>query len=405
MVFGSNAVNFLNYLYHLVMGQMLGPVFYGELVALISLIGLFSIIPVSLTLVIVKYVSAAKNERENAGLVQWFKSQGFKISFIMFIFILIISPAIANFLHIEKIIYIIIIAVSFLLSIQVVINRAILQGLLKFKETVLSIFAEVGFKFIISLILIFLGFRVGGAMMALVVSVFVGWYMTSLYIRDKLKVVSDYTPAVKKMLIFSFPVLVQSFAITSLYTSDIILVKHFFSSFDTGIYASLSTLGKIIFFGTSPIASVMFPLVSQKQSKGEGYRKIFIYSLLATSILAFIALVIYWLVPELAIRLLYGSAYLEATNLLVWFGIFMTLFTLSSLVINYNLSLGKMKIVIFPLVAAILQIILIWFYHYSLFEVILISIGVSALLLTALLIYSIYSKNGHKVNFNHSTGV
>lgn len=241
--------------------------------------------------------------------------------------------------------------------------------------------------------------------MALVVSVFVGWYMTSLYIRDKLKVVSDYTPAVKKMLIFSFPVLVQSFAITSLYTSDIILVKHFFSSFDTGIYASLSTLGKIIFFGTSPIASVMFPLVSQKQSKGEGYRKIFIYSLLATSILAFIALVIYWLVPELAIRLLYGSAYLEATNLLVWFGIFMTLFTLSSLVINYNLSLGKMKIVIFPLVAAILQIILIWFYHYSLFEVILISIGVSALLLTALLIYSIYSKNGHKVNFNHSTGV
>ena len=408
MIVGSNAINFLNYLYHLVMGRMLGPAFYGELVALISLIGLFSIIPGSLSLVIVKYVSAAKNKEENIGLIRWLKSKGYRISLIICIFTVIISPAIANFLHIEKISYLILIAVTFLLSIQTLINRSILQGLLKFKETVLSILAEVGFKFILSLVLIFLGFRVGGAIMALVISVFIGWYMTNLYIKGSPKVKSNYSPNIKKMLKFSFPVLVQSFATTSLFTSDVILVKHFFSSFDAGIYASLSTLGKIIFFGTSPIASVMFPLVSKKQSKGEGYRIIFIYSLLTTAILAAGVLMIYWFLPGVAIRLLYGSAYLGASNLLVWFGIFMTLFTLSSLLINFNLSLGRTKVVILPLFAAIIQVVAIWFYHQTLFIIILLSTSVTALLLVLLLIYSSYGKgagSGNKINFSHSPSV
>lgn len=413
MVFGSNAISFLNYLYHLVMGRILGPAFYGELVALLALIGLFSIIPVSLSLVVIKYVSAAKNEQESTGLIMWLKSQGFRMAIIIFIFVLFISPVLANFLHIEKLSYLILIAVAFALSVQVVINRSALQGLLRFKETVLSIFAEIGFKFILSVALIFLGYRVGGAMVALAVSIFVGWYMTNFYLRDRLQDRNDYSPDIKKMLFFSFPVLIYSFATTSIYTSDVILVKHFFTSFEAGIYASLSTLGKIIFFGTSPIASVMFPLISQRQSKGQGYWKIFIYSLAGTLLLAAGVLTVYWLAPELAIRLLYGSAYLEASNLLVWFGIFMTLFTLSSLLINFNLSLGKTGVVVLPLIAAIIQVVAIWFYHQNLFIIILISISITALLLAALLIYSMfgvrsfYEKrfNRDKINFGHSPGI
>ncbi len=60
MIFGSNFVSFINYLFHLVMGRMLGPASYGELAALIALIGLLGMIPASMSLVIVKYVSSAK---------------------------------------------------------------------------------------------------------------------------------------------------------------------------------------------------------------------------------------------------------------------------------------------------------------------------------------------------------
>ena len=207
------------------------------------------------------------------------------------------------------------------------------------------------------------------------------------------------------MLMFTIPVFIQNFATTSLYSSDVILVKHFFSSHDAGIYAALSTLGKIIFFAAGPIGAVMFPLVSKRSAKGENYKRVFKFSFVATVFLSGAILSVYLLFPSLAIQLLYGSLFLEASSLLLWFGIFITFFTLASLIINYTLSLGRTRVVIFPAIAAVFQIVLIWFFHDSLFSIILISILVNALLLVALLIYSIYSNNGHKANFSHSAGI
>lgn len=242
-------------------------------------------------------------------------------------------------------------------------------------------------------------------MVAVIISVAIGWYLSGRYIALPIKKKIDIMPELKSMAVYTFPVFIYTIAITSLYSTDLILVKHFFSSHDAGLYASLSTLGKIIFFGTGPIGSAMFPIISQRHARGIGYGKVFIYSFFATFLMSLVILSIYLLIPEFAVKLLYGSAYLESANLLVWFGLFITLFTLSSLLINFNLSIGRTKVAIFPFVAAISQIVLIWFNHQSLFEVILISILVTALLLVSLLIYSIYAyrnRKRDKINFADS---
>lgn len=388
MIVGSNLINFLNYLYHLIIGRLLGPANYGELAALISLMGLLSIIPSSTNLVIVKYISSAKTDEEVTALISWLKGKIIKVSLIFFIILVVLSPLIASFLHVSKIIYLLLFALTFLVGFQSLFYRAILQGLLKFKEMIFSILAENSVKLLASIILIYLGFRVGGAVAAFLIAAFLGWSITVFYLKVKTKDGIKGQPDIKSMAAFAIPVIVQSFAVTSLYSSDVLLVKHFFSSHDAGIYASLSTLGKIIFFAAGPIGAVMFPLVSQRNAKGGNYKKVFKFSFIFTLITSFIILAIYWLFPQAAIRALYGSSYLEAVNLLFYFGIFITFFTLSALVINYGLSLGKVKVVFFPLIAALAQIIMIWFYHTSLYSVILISAVIAALLLLALLIYS-----------------
>lgn len=393
MVLGSNSVSAINYLYHLAMGRMLGPAGYGELASLISLIGLLGIIPASVSLMIIKYVASAKNEHEINSLVGWFKAKIFRASLVFFIAILAVSPLITSFLNINRVSYLILIAISFLFSLQAGLNRSILQGLLKFKEMVVSILVENSAKLIISIFLVYLGFQVGGVMTALVISALLGLYMTNLYLRYNPSGKIDSSPDVRSMMAFTIPVAIQTIATTSLYSSDLILVKHFFPAHEAGIYAALSTLGKIIFFGTGPIGAVMFPLVSQRNALGKPYKKIFLYSLLATLLLSLGVLSIYFWIPKLAIKLLYGSAYLEASTLLVWFGVFMSLFTFSSLLINYFLSLGKTRVVLLPAVAAFAQIILISFFHQSLLEVVTISTVVTALLLVSLLIYStVYGK-------------
>ncbi|MBU1031782.1 oligosaccharide flippase family protein [Patescibacteria group bacterium] len=392
MIIGSNSVSFINYLYHFVMGRMLGPVGYGELASLIALIGLVGIIPGSVSLVIIKQVSSIKNKLEIDNLVGWLKAKIFLASVIFSISVFLASPFIASFLNIHKISYLILIAISFLFSLQSGLYRSILQGLLKFKEMVFSILIESSAKFILSVFLVYLGFQVGGVMFSLAISAVLGLYITNRYLRYGSVKNTKSSPHIKPMGVFLIPFVIQSIAVTSLYSSDVILVKHFFSAHEAGIYAALSTLGKIIFFGTGPINAVMFPLVSQREAKGQDYKKIFKYSFLITSLGAIFISGLYWLFPSFAINLLYGSAYLEAKNLLLWFAIFISLFTLSSLLINYCLSLGRTKVALLPLVAAIIQIIAITFFHQSLFTVILISIIITALLLTALLIYSTYGK-------------
>lgn len=408
MVIGSNSVSFINYLYHFVMGRMLGPVSYGELAALISLIGLLGIIPASVSLMIVKYVSSAKDEQYINHLVGWFKAKIFLASLVFAIVVVSASPLIASFLNIQNMSYLMLIAISFLFSLQAGLNRSILQGILKFKEMVVSILVENSAKLIISICLVYLGFQVGGVMVALVISAFLGLYMTNLYLRYSPSKSIILSPDIKSMFMFIIPVTIQSIATTSLYSSDVILVKHFFPSHEAGIYASLSTLGKIIFFATGPINAVMFPLVSQRQARGHSYRKIFVYSFFLTGVLATIISVLYWLIPSVAINLLYGGAYLEAQDLLVWFGIFMSLFTLSSLLINFNLSLRKTKVVVLPFMAAVIQIVLIWFYHKNLLTIVLLSTLITALLLVFLLIYSTYGKkhpSRNQLNINNSSRI
>lgn len=392
MVIGSNLVSFINYLYHVVMGRMLGPAGYGELAAIISLVGLLGMIPGSLNLVVIKYISSAKTKEEIASLVNWLKTKIFLASLIFSLVILITSSLISSFLNINKISYLILVSVSFLFSLQALLNRSILQGLLKFKEMVASILAENITKLSTGILLVYFGFQVGGAMAGFVAAAALGWYITSFYLRYSVKQNPHIAIDLKGILLFTIPVLIQSVSVTSIYSSDVILVKHFFPAQTAGIYAALSTLGKIVFFGAGPIGAVMFPLVSQRNARGENYKRVFLYSFLATVLLSASILLFYWLYPEFAIKLLFGAKYLEAAGLLVWFGLFISLFTLSSLLVSYGLSLGKTRVVIFPLIAAVAQIILISLFHQTLYTVVFISAAVSALLLGSLLIYSSHGK-------------
>lgn len=395
MIIGSNSVSILNYLYHLVMVRLLGPVGYGDLASIISIIGLLGVIPGSLSLVIIKYISSAKTEESIDHLISWFQSRILKVSLIFFVILLIITPFITDFMHVKSVWYLIIFSFSFLFSLPSMVNRSILQGVLKFKELVISSIIENIIKLLLGILLAVIGFSVGGALTGWTIAVIVGWYISGTYIKiDKKKYIDAKTlDSVRSMILFTIPAVIYSLATTSLYSTDIILVKHFFSSHEAGLYAAISTLGKIIFFGTGPIVSVMFPLISKRFSEGRNYTRVFVCSLGAVLLLALPLLLIYWMFPEMIISFLYGSSYFEIAPLLIWFTSFITLFTLCSLFINFNLSLSNNNVVIFPSIAAILQIIGINSFHKNLFEVILVSIIITALLLISLLLYSFWNKS------------
>ncbi|PJE68969.1 hypothetical protein COU96_02290, partial [Candidatus Shapirobacteria bacterium CG10_big_fil_rev_8_21_14_0_10_38_14] len=97
---------------------------------------------------------------------------------------------------------------------------------------------------------------------------------------------------------------------------------------------------------------------------------------------------IYFLFPELMVNILYGAEYLPAASYLVFFAIFLGLYSFSFLFTNFFLSIRKTKIVILPVLAAIAQIVLISIFHQDLIQIIRVSIGVLFLLFVSLLFYN-----------------
>lgn len=384
MVVGSNATNFINYVYHIFMGRILGPSYYGELAALLSFISILGIIPFSLGLVIIKFISSTKDEKQISVLTVTIGRKLIVLSVVIFVGISLLSPFIASFLNISNYFLVIITGLGFTFSLLSFFYKSILQGLLKFNQFILSQITENLFKLILGVVLVLMGYSINGAILGLIIAFFIGLLLSRYFIRDYIKETKKISFNLKPLIAYSLPVLIQSFAATSLITSDLLLVKHFFPQHEAGIYAAVSNLGKIIFFGSGPISAVMFPLVAKKHAIGEKYLKLFLFSLGLTVILCFFILSIYFLFPEFAIAILYGSPYFAAKSYLLEYSFFISLFTISSLLVNFYLSLGVTRIVVLPFIAALTQAIGIWFFHDNLDMVIWVSVIAALFLLLSL---------------------
>ena len=99
MILGSNFTNFLAYIYHLVVGRILGPSAYGELTSVITLLAMFSVTFSFLGMVIVKFVSSGEKEQLGS-ILSWFKRISLIFGSLICVILIFLSLPLANFLHI-----------------------------------------------------------------------------------------------------------------------------------------------------------------------------------------------------------------------------------------------------------------------------------------------------------------
>lgn len=390
MVLGSNLHNVGQFVYHFLMGRLLGKVQYGDLASVISILGLISIIQLSFGLTIVKYISSAKEKGIVSNFIKWVHAWSLWLGIAISILLFLLSPFIIKFLNITRPEIVYFLVPVLFLSVLLNSYRSILQALLSFNKYALSLISEVVVKLIFAIILIFLGYKLLGAMFAFMMGALCAFVLTRLFLSPHFRGRKGKMPEISPLVRYSFPVFIQGLALTSMYSTDLILVKHFFSPEDAGIYASLAVLGRIVFFIGSPITNVMFPLIARRHSHGESYHSIFYLSLILVLCISLPVVLFYFLFPKIPLGILYGPQFLDGAPYLWWFGIFMGLLGASTLFVQFYLSIGKTKVVSLFVLAAILQFILIWFIHPNLLSVIQVSIISAALLFLGFLIYFPY---------------
>ena len=186
---------------------------------------------------------------------------------------------------------------------------------------------------------------------------------------------------------YAYPTFFTILGLTSIYSTDIILVRHFFSAGDSGVYEALAILGKIIYYASSSVVLVLFPVLSERTAKGISGHTLIRSGILAVSVLSIAITVIYFLFPNAIIGLLFGRSYHNAGPFLGLFAVFITFYSIAAIIINSCLAIGKTGILRIVTACTIFQIIAIVVLHGSLYIIIAINIGIAVLLTTGSVFY------------------
>jgi O-antigen/teichoic acid export membrane protein len=392
---GSMVANVGSYVYHLLMGRLLGPSGYGELSSLLSILYIFTVPLLVGQMVLVKFVSQFKAHGEVGQAKSLFVSVTKKALIIFLIGLpiaYIVAPWVTAFLHLPSTIMFFMVYILFAVSLLSIITTSMLQGYQKFLWLSTLISAAIIIKVILSVP--FVSFGIVGVLGAAIMAAILTYALYFVPLKFIVRVKPQPTKLTRSETIgFAAPTLLTLLGITSIYTTDIILVRHFFSANEAGLYAALAILGKIIFYASSSVAVVLFPVLSERSAKGIQSHKLIISTVTAVVIISIAITIGYFLFPNFIVRMLFGNSYIGAGALLGLFGIFIAFYSVGSIVINACLGMGKTKIWIVPTLCSLLQIIAISVFHTSIQTVIVIDIATSVLLTVGAVGYYLAQNN------------
>jgi len=177
----------------------------------------------------------------------------------------------------------------------------------------------------------------------------------------------------------------------SLISTDILMVRSLFDSHTSGLYSSLSILGRMILFGLTPISALVLPIAAHRHSKNISTNSTFLKLGLVIVSFGIIGATIFSIFPVQIISLLSGAAYLEAAPLLSYVAFSMAFLAFSQFITTYLMATGRPKANLLLFAATILQPVCIYFSRNSITNTVQINFALQLVLFASLVIY-VYGK-------------
>lgn len=378
-----------NYLYHLFMGRMLGPEDYGILGSLFAIIYIASFSTQTFNLVIAKQVAEFEGKNQKGKIKNLFYAGFKKTVFFGFIGLgiyLLLTPFIADFMKIQSYSEIIIVGITSFFLFLGVLFTGILNGLQKFFWQNNSSFVSIALKFLLAVLFVFIGFKINGALAAILLGTVAGIIIAYIPIKSYFKNIEKQPIEGKKIYLYAVPVFFASMFFIFLITFDQILVKHYFSSSDAGIYAAAGMIGKMIWFGSSFLISPLFPKLVSLKSKGKDTSKLLSKAIFYTTALVILGCLVFYIAPTFIVTMLYGQAYVQSIPLILMFGISLGIYSIIQIFMTYNLAIEKYSFIYMFAVAAILEVLGIYMFHNTLVEILKVLLITNIFVLASFLI-------------------
>ncbi len=371
-----------SYLFHPVVGKLLGNARYSDVLSLISLFGVI-LMPVQILTTVLNKFTAELSAQGRIDQVNYLIRLSTRWMFLIgagiTVVLIVVSPALASFLKLPSTTPVIIMSTSVAVGIAGTITNGAIQGRQKFGWTAIISFFSIVSRVALTAAFIVVGLGFNGAILGVVAASVLGYGISIIPLRDVLRGPKTPVPSLKPVFTYSLGTLLAALGSGLLSNTDILLAKHYLMSADASYYIAIVTVGRIVTFVTASCAGVMFPKVATLQQQGGNYRAILAWTLAATLILAIGVLTIFALFPSWIIGLILRTPPSpQVAGQLVWYGLAMLLGSLAGVLTTYFMSLGRMSFVMLTLACWALQASLIVRWHANVAQIVLAMVVVMA---------------------------
>jgi O-antigen/teichoic acid export membrane protein len=376
------AINLFRYGYQLAMGNLLSPEDYGLLMSLVSLFIILTVLTQTITAVVTKN-AATLSANNQADLVGKFYRSSLKFNSLvgigLFVILAAASVFINDLLHLGSVLNCIIIFSSLLFAFPLANNLGIMQGLQRFVPFGFSQVLLYFLQTLIAVILVALGTRVFGGIVATPLSYLIV-LVVSLFILKGLPTGSQRQVSFNGLGRYALQALMAFAAITVLTNIDVVIARRFLTPVEAGNYSAISVLGRIAFYAPAGIAAVLFPKSAESLTRGEDTKRQYWLSLGLTVVIVAVICLVYWIFPGTVMHFLFAGKYQNAAPFLLKYSLGMSFLAITYLCVNYGLSIGKTGIAYLMFVVMGVQLGLLFAFHQSVADfvnVMLISGGLS----------------------------
>ncbi|WP_411893334.1 oligosaccharide flippase family protein [Winogradskyella sp. A2] len=376
------AVNGGNYLYNLILGRILGPTAFADAAVLITFLLVLSFIAMTFQLVTAKFSVLFENIVFTSFVTNVYK-QALATGVLLGIGIICFSGELQTLFNTSSKSMFVIFGCGVPLYFLMSVNRGAFQGKKAYKSLSITYQGEMLSRLLITLGIILVFNIKSSAVIAigiLLSFVFGLFPFKTSHINLKSTIVLEKT---HNKQIKRFFLLTAFYELTQIIinNSDILLVKHYFESYEAGLYASLALIGRIVYFIAWMFVMLLLPAVVQLKKENKETASVLFKYVGYVGIISTLIIVTCLSFPELIIQILFGSDYLAMAPLLWKYAIATSMFAISNIFVYYYLSLDKYVPVIISGVFGILQMALVVFFHDSLDQVVHMQIIAMVLLL------------------------
>lgn len=335
---GSGLVSVTNFIYNVAAARLLGPSGFAHATTVYTMLMLMSAITLSYQVVCAKYVARLSQENERAAIYGTLHYRSWIAGLSIALLLVLFRHPLADYLNLPHEHLIALLAFGTAFYIPLGVRRGYIQGIHAFRALAVNFMVEGVVRVAGVFVLIWIGWGVEGAVLASVLAVVLAYFtaiptpgITKFRSRS---IANSFREGLQAIVYFAGQAIINNF--------DIVLVKHFFSADDAGLYAAAALVGRLVNMCAWSVVNTMFPVSAGKSSERES-RSVLVTSLsLVFCILAVLIGGLY-LLPSFVWKTIFGAHFEHwnistVSTLLILRAVTAGVFAISSVIITHEMS-------------------------------------------------------------------